>query len=113
MLPLAPILHIHCGHNHSLRAESNEFVSHTGVAQVVANAEADFPPRRIPDLLLRRGKTVLKKLNRHALYLPKDFLAIWTNHKRRVSKFCLLSIEIILSASREILVVLVAPVSDR
>ena len=59
-----------------LRALFHQPVGDARVAQVVADADADFSPRRIPDFLFRRGQAVVEKLDRHALGLLENNLAV-------------------------------------
>src|ERR1039458_4329344 len=72
----APGFHVHRRTDDELRALPHQFVRDARVAQVVADAEADLAPRRIPDFLLRRGQAVLEKLDRHALDLLEHNFAV-------------------------------------
>ncbi len=57
------------------------FVRDARVAQIVADADTDFAPRRIPDFLFRRGQAVVEKLDRHALGLFENNLAVRADDK--------------------------------
>ena len=76
MLIFAPVGHVHRGRDDGLRPLANQFVGDAPVAQVIADAQADFAPRRIPNPLLRCRQSVPEELNRHAFGLTKnDFAA--------------------------------------
>ena len=67
VLVATPKLQIHRRDDEQLRALPHQFIRDAGVTQVVADAETNLAPRRIPDFLRRRGQAVPKELNRDAL----------------------------------------------
>ena len=76
MLIGAPVGHVHRGRDDGLRPLANQFVGDAPVAQVVADAQADLAPGRIPKPLLRCRQSVPEELNGHAFGLTKnDFAA--------------------------------------
>ena len=82
----APVFHVHRRDDEQLRALAHQFVRHARVAQVVADADADFAPRRIPDFLFLRGQAVLETLDRHAFGLLKNDVAVRADDEGGVVK---------------------------
>ena len=87
MLAFAPTDFVRSGNDDGLRAKRCQPVRHAAVTQVVANAEADSAPGRVPQVLLLGRQSVFKKLNRHTLCLPEDDFALRVHDKHRVVKF--------------------------
>ena len=55
MLMPAPLRDVHGRYNEQLRALPDQFVGDSRIAQVIADADPDFAPGRVPDLLVGRG----------------------------------------------------------
>src|SRR5262249_28023821 len=75
MLVLSPINDIHGGHDQRLCAQAYQPVRNAGIAKVGTDTDADFAPRRIPELLFPRGQAVFEELDGHALDLTKHDVA--------------------------------------
>src|SRR5689334_22727149 len=110
MLMLAPFLDVHRRHDERLRALTDQLIRHTRVAKVIANAHADFAPRRVPHVLFRGWQSVFEKLHWHRLALLKNHFAVRADNKRRVAK--LSAFQRMLSANEQKLLILAAPRAD-
>src|ERR1035441_8087276 len=75
VLGAAPVHDVHGWNDKRLGTESHEAVGHPGVAQIVAYADPDLPPRRVPQLLFRRRQSVFEELDRHSLDLAEHDVA--------------------------------------
>src|SRR6187551_825055 len=81
VLAFSPIGDVHRGDNEQLRAEFYQSIRDTRIAKIVADADSNFPPGRIPKRLLRRRKPILEKLDRYAFDLLENDFATRINDK--------------------------------
>ena len=107
----APGFHIHRRADEELRPLLHQPVGHARVAQIVADANADLAPRRIPDGLLRCGQTIAEELDGHALDLLKHDVAIRAHDKGGV--VIVVVREDILASDNEVARVCAAPIFQR
>ena len=81
----APVFNVHRWNNQELRAFSDEPVSDARITQIVTNADADFPQGESQTSCFSgTGRRLPEELNRHALGLFENHLAISAHYESGV-----------------------------
>ena len=111
VLGSAPVRDVHGRNDQRLGAELDQAVGHPGVAQVVADADADLPPGRVPQLLFRRRQAVLEELDGHGLDLAEHDVAARPDHEGGVVEVA--ARRRVFAADDQVTPVLPAPLLDR